>query len=29
VSMNDVTTVVLDPAPAEITWQIVVGTIGN
>ncbi|CAJ2633816.1 unnamed protein product [Trifolium pratense] len=29
VSMNDVTTVVLDPAPAEITWQIVVGTIAG
>jgi len=28
VSVSDVTTV-LDPAPVEITWQIVVGTIGN
>ncbi|XP_057439799.1 uncharacterized protein LOC130731508 [Lotus japonicus] len=27
-SLNDVTTV-LDPAPAEITWQIVVGTIAG
>lgn len=29
VPVSDVTTELLDPAPLEVTWQIVVGTIGN
>lgn len=29
VSMSDVTTTFIDSAPVDITWQIVVGTIGN